>query len=266
MDYFPDKVRLAYRHLADDPKYRHFVCIPDRIIQCIDYFGIGVDRAAVRTSLHAYYLFIGVVDDELDSGKIDAGRLILDCLNAPAPVFDDDACRSDVILITEILKCSISNKIYPLTMNKLRELYCECVSERTAASIDSYLRHRKSVGSLTAEVSYLLIRPALEGDPENLFLFMKQVGAIGCLIDSLIDLRADHRVGLLGFKPGIMDYAKLIVTVLRDGIRVSISHIGLSGLFLRAVVDNVRDRYRPNRSLNDRSLAIDRKDEAASVA
>ena len=266
MEDLPINARRAYDDLANDPKYQHFVRIPDRIIQCIDFFGITCDRATVWKRLHAYYLFIGVVDDAIDSGRIDAGRLILDYLSGPAPQFDEASCRSSVRLITEVLKSHISDEVYPLMMNKFRELYEEVVSERDATAIDSYIGHRRSVGSLTAELSYLLVRPALNGDHEVLLHFMKQVGAIGCLIDSLIDLSADQRLGLLGFKPGVMDYTKLIICILRDGLRVSLKHLGLSALFLQAIGDNLRDRFvRPQ---NSRALyaVADRKDKAASVA
>src|SRR6266852_3890904 len=219
MESLPGDVRRAYQKLAEVPKYQHFIRIPDRIIQCIDYFGVACDQASARTRLRAYYLFIGVVDDAIDSGRIDAGRLILDNLSTPAPVFDEAARSSSVRLITEVLKCNISEDAY-LMMNTLRTLYREVMGERGATSIDSYIEHRTFVGSLTAELSYLLIRPCLSDNSEKLCEFMKQVGAIGCLVDSLIDLGADRRLGLLGFKPGPMDYTKLIARILRDGLRV----------------------------------------------
>jgi hypothetical protein len=92
------------------------------------------------------------------------------------------------------------------------------------------------------------------------------VGAVGCLIDSLIDLRADRRAGLLGFTPGLADYGKLIHRVLRDGLRISLKHPGLSRLFLRAVIDNLHDRFRTaKQSRPDVFLPI-RKDEAPNAA
>jgi hypothetical protein len=266
MNQLPPDVRRAYHNLADLPKYQHFVRIPDRIIQCVDYFGFACNRASAKTRLHAYYLFIGVVDDAIDSGRVDAGRLILDYLSTPEPVFGEASRRSSVSLITEVLKCNISDGAYPLMMNKLRTLYREVVSEPGATSIDSYIEHRKSVGSLTAELSYVLIQPDLSGEHESLLQFMRQVGAIGCLVDSLIDLRADRRLGLLGFKPGPMDYPKLIARILRDGLQVSLKHLGLSGLFLRAIVDNVRDPFRADRNVPQHSFVADRKDAPASVA
>jgi hypothetical protein len=266
MENLPNNVRQAYQNLADNPKYQHFVRIPDRIIQCIDYFEIACDRATVRARLHTYYLFIGVVDDAIDSATIDAGKLILEYLSTPAPDLDDAARSSGVRLMTELLKFRISERTYPVIMDKLQELYDEVVSERGASSINSYIGHRKSVGALTAELSYLLIHPDLSRDSEMLCDFLKQVGAIGCLIDSLIDLNKDRRLGLLAFPPGMMDYAKLIVAILRNGLRVSLRHPRLYGLFLDAVVDNMRDPFRAERTVQQLSFAADRKDEAASVA
>jgi hypothetical protein len=265
----PADVGHAYQVIANDPKYRHFVRIPDRIIRCIDYFGIGCDRAITRTRLQAYYLFIGVVDDAIDSGRIGTGRLILDYLSTPLPCFDEAARRSRVKLITEILKCQACDETYPLMVSRLQELYEEVVRERAATSIDSYIKQRKSVGALTAELSYVLVRPALfpvGGDHAALCRFMEEVGAIGCLLDSLIDLRADRRLGLLGFKPRISDYEKLIVDILRHGLRVTLEHPGLAGLFLRAIGDNVLDRFRAGRSVGQPSFVSDRKAEPARVA
>jgi hypothetical protein len=265
MQNLPNDVRRAHQSLVDDSKYQHFVRIPDRILECINHFGIGCDQATARTRLHAYYLFIGVVDDAIDSGRIDIGSLVLEYLRTPAPVFDEASRRSSVKLMTEVLKSHISDETYPLMIAKLRDLYGQVVSERGATSIDSYIDHRKAVGALTAELSYLLIHPGLSDNGEELCEFMKQVGAIGCLVDSLIDLSADRRLGLLGFKPGLMAYTKLIDCILRDGLRVSLKHLGLSGLFLRAIVDNMRDPFRAKRTPLP-TFAHDRKDEAASVA
>lgn len=262
----PAEVELAYEAIAADPRYTHFVHIPDRIIQCVDYFGIACDRVVTRSRLHAYYLFIGVVDDSIDSGQIGTGRLILDYLSTRVPLFEETVRRSRVKLITEILKCHAETETYPLMLNKLRQLYEEVVRERAATSIESYLEHRRSVGALTAEISYVLIRPGLSGEHETLCRLMKQVGAIGCLVDSLIDLSADRRLGLLGFKPRISDYAKLIVNILRDGLRVSLRHPRLAGLFLRAIGDNVQDRFRAERNSPQPSFVSDRKAEPASVA
>jgi len=55
-------LELAYQTLASDPRYAHFLNIPERIIRCLDYFGIACDRAEVRERLRAYYLCIGVAD------------------------------------------------------------------------------------------------------------------------------------------------------------------------------------------------------------
>jgi hypothetical protein len=151
-------------------------------------------------------------------------------------------------------------------MVQLRKLYRQVVCERGATSIESYMEHRESVGSLTAELSFVMIQPNIGGDHQELLQFMKQVGAVGCLVDSLIDLSSDHRHGLLGFKPRLMDYMKLTVCSLRAGLGVSLRHPGLIGLFLRAILDNVADRFRSERNPRRPGFVSDRKDEAASVA
>jgi hypothetical protein len=265
MENLPIEVRQAYRNLAELPQYQHFVRIPGRIIQCIDYFGITCDKTLVRERLHAYYLFIGVVDDAIDSGGIGAGTSILEFLRTPAPEFDDEARHSSVRLLTEVLKIHISERAYPVLLDRLRALYGEVISELSATSVDSYIVHRKSVGALTAELSYLLIHPDLGDHNKTLCEFMKRVGALGCLIDSLIDLNKDRRLGLLAFHPGMMAYTKLMATILRNGLRVSFKHPRLYGLFLRAVLDNIRDPFRAE--LTPRTaFAPHRKDKAASVA
>jgi hypothetical protein len=264
MNDLPTDVRLAYRDLANDPKYQHFVRIPDRILQCIDYFEIDCDREITGARLQAYYLFIGVVDDAIDSGRIDTGNLILQHLATPAPRFDQPIA-SRAGLVTEILKFYICDQSYPLMLDKLRELYKEVVSERSATSIGSYIGNRNSIGALTAELSYLLILPGLNRDGERLSRFMQHVGAIGCLIDSLIDLHRDRQLGLLAFTPGLTDYASLIVTMVRDGLNVTLRHPRLFQLFLRAVIDNTRDPFRAQ-PVFTRRLISDMKDKTAGVA
>jgi len=266
MAHLPDSATVAYNDLAEVPKYRHFVRIPDRIIQCIDYFGISCDRKTAKARLHAYYLFIGVVDEAIDSGRIDAGRVILEDLSRPAPAFDEEVMSSPVRLITEILKCHIDDNTYPSWMARQRELYSQVVNERSATSIESYIEHRESVGSLTAELSFALIQPNISGDHQRLLRFMREVGAIGCLVDSLIDLNNDRRLGLLGFEPRTMDYMKLTVCTLRAGLRMSLRHPGLGGLFLCAIADNIRDRFRGGRDRPQHSFAADRNGEATGVA
>lgn len=265
MSHLPIDVRLAYHDLANDPKYRHFVRIPDRILQCIDYFEIDCNPEITSSRLHAYYLFIGVVDDAIDSGRIDTGELILRSLATLVPRFDQKTA-SPVALMTEVLKAYISDRSYPVMMGKLRELYDSVLSERAAPTIDSYIGRRNEIGVLTAELSYLLIQPGLNGEGEKLCRFMQQVGAIGCLIDSLIDLRRDWRLGLLAFRPGVTDYAKLLVTILRDGLSVTFRHPRLLHLFVSAVVDNVRDPFRAESIFPRPQFISDVKDETAGVA
>ena len=110
-------------------------------------------------------------------------------------------------------------------------------------SIEEYLEVRKAVGRLTADLSYLLIRPLLDEEHQTLRAFMQQVGAVGCLVDSVIDLRADQRCGLVGFTPTNRDYLKLWRATLLAGSSIGLKHPRLAGLFTCAILDNIRDRF-----------------------
>jgi len=262
----PLDIQHAYRTIADDPKYAHFIRIPDRIIRCLDYFGINCNRASAKDRLLSYYLFIGVIDNAVDSAHIETGRLVLEYLKTPLVCFDEACINSDERLVTETLKSKISEESYVSIREKLGRLYQRVLRERGATSICELIRFRKAVGALTADVSYLLIRSSINREHEGLRRFMKEVGAVGCLVDSVIDLGADRRLGLLRFRPSIADYAQLIRHALMAGLRVLFAYPALFGLFLPAIIDNLRDRFGRRQAVASGRIVSDRKDQLARVA
>ena len=235
---------LAYEAIARDPRYAHFINIPARIIRCLDHFGITCNRIEVGQRLRAYYLFIGVVDEAIDRGELEIGKDILDRFDDRAPASAARTVASRVSLVTEVLKQNISDDDYPVAQIKLHDLYRAVVAERQVETITAYIEQRKVVGRLTAELSYVLIRSLLEGDGRDFGPFLERVGAVGCLVDSVIDLKADTRLGLVSFKPRISDFRRLLIATLREGLNVLLKHPALLGVFLEAVSDNVRDRSR----------------------
>jgi hypothetical protein len=255
---------LAYQAIERDPSYAHFMNIPDRIIRCLDYFGITCNRSEVSQRLRAYYLFIGVVDDAIDRGELEIGKDILERFSERVPCSPDRAVASRVSLVTEVLKQNISDDDYPPAVGKLHELYRAVVAERKVETITAYIEERKVVGRLTAELSYVLIRSFLESDGRELSSFLERVGAVGCLVDSVIDLNADARLGLISFKPKLSDFRKLLIATMREGLDVSLKHPALLGVFLEAVRDNVRDRSRARRPA-PRFVAASGKEGVPSV-
>lgn len=239
-----EELHRRYLAIANDRKYEHFVRIPGRITRCLDYFGIDCNRVAVERRLRSYYLFIGVIDNAIDSGQVEAGQIVLKRFDSRSACFDESAELSDVALMTEMLKSEISDENYPEMFGTLSELYEEVVREQTADSMLNYIERRKSVGRLTARASYLLIRPLLIEKNDTACRFMERVGAIGCLVDSVIDLRADRRMGLLNFRPTPINFIYLSLSTLRSGISLSLEHPRLLGSFFQALADNVMDRFR----------------------
>jgi len=238
-----DDVQSRYEAISRDSRYGHYVRIPERICRCLDYFKISSSRRAVKERLHSYYLFIGVVDDLIDSSQLEAGREILRQLDKP--FFSDESEESHVRLVTEVFKSRIGHETYPMVVTKLEELYRAVVGERNSRTMKAYIAQRKAVGHLTAEVSYLLIQPLLKSEHKDLRRFLQKVGEIGCLVDSLIDLKADARSGLLNFRPTLKDYLNLLSETLKDGLAIFLRHARLVGVFLDAITDNLLDlRFR----------------------
>src|SRR5688500_18810443 len=237
-------IKRDYAALSRDSRYAHFVRIPERICRCLDYFKVTFDRAAVKKRLHSYYLFIGVIDEILDSARLETGDEILRQLFHRELSFDKGYDRSPASLVTEVLKTHIEIEVYSPMKLKLEQLYQAVIRERNSQTLEQYVEERRIVGRLTAEVSYLLILPLLEDAPEDLRAFLIDVGEIGCLVDSSIDLRADHRLGLLSFTPTLRNHLQLVRMTLQRGMKISLRHPRLFALFLEAIGDNCLDQLR----------------------
>jgi hypothetical protein len=243
---FPAADRLAidsldrYDRIARDPRYSHFTRIPERIVHCLNYFQLRCDQAAVVRILSSYYIFIAVVDNALDSGDSNTADIVFQHWDLRSESLTG---LSDVAVATEHLKLQVHHQISREFRDELQVLSETVCQERLTTSIETYLEIRKAVGRLTADLSYVLIRPLFDADEKLLRGFMQEVGAVGCLVDSVIDLSADHRRGLLSFSPTRRDYLKLALTALREGLSIGVRHPRLSGVFLRAVIDNLRDRF-----------------------
>jgi len=257
------EVESAYQLIAANPQYKHFVNIPARIISCLDYFDVSGNQQEISTRLLSYYLFIAVVDDAIDLGHLGDGRVILEELEQAS---DFDAVDSPLRLVTEVLKQHIEPTSRTLILAKFRQLHQYVLAERCARSIGEYIESRKAVGRLTAELSFLLIRDQISGPCEEFCRFMMQVGEVGCLIDSLIDIRHDRQLSLVGFQPTLMDYAQLMFSPLPVGANLVFRHPGLSTLFLQAVADNILDRFRRGRGDPKTLPRTDRKEQAPGVA
>src|SRR5207302_2231504 len=130
----PPDIQRSYRAIADEPKYGHFIRIPDRIIRWLDYFGIDCNRASAKDRLLSYYLFIGVIDNAVDSAHIETGRLVLEYLKTPLVCFDEACINSDERLVIETLKSKISEESYFSIQEKLGRLYLRVLRERVSTS------------------------------------------------------------------------------------------------------------------------------------
>src|ERR687894_1406161 len=87
--YIQTDIEWLYKAISLDSRYGHYVRIPERICRCLDYFNVSSSRRAVKERLHSYYLFIGVVDDVIDSSRLEAGGEMLPHFNNKGSSFNE---------------------------------------------------------------------------------------------------------------------------------------------------------------------------------
>lgn len=250
-----EESQRRYQAIAANRKYRHFTRIPRRIIRCLDYFGVNCDSVVVERRLRAYYLFIGVIDNAIDSGQLQVSQIVLRQFESRPTRFDQSSNISEIALVTERLLNEISDETYPEVLSALHALSAAVEHERTAASMAEYIEARKHVGQLTAKSSFLVIRPLLSTESSQICHFMERVGEIGCLVDSVIDLNADRLAGLLKFQSTARDVFRLVTYSVKSGVKLSIEYPLLFGLFLEAAADNVLDRFRTRGNSQPQKIA-----------
>ena len=244
-----------YQTIIDDARFSHFTRIPERIIRFLESFHVDFDRDTVHKRLLAHYLFIAVVDDAIDSGQEAVAETVFDCLSSVECGVNDLSRASNVAIVTEILKCHVEADNRLPMLRALQRAHREVIRERTAPSIGVYLKHRMTLGRATANQSYLLIQSALSEPNQNLCRLMEEIGAAGCLIDSVIDIGEDDRSGLLNFDLTLVNYGKLCFSAGIAGLRVLAKTPSLVFLLAEAVIDNVRDRGRSQPCANPQAAS-----------
>ncbi len=233
-----------YQAIVNDSRYSHFTRIPERIVRFLNSFHVEFDREAVHERLLSHYLFIAVVDDAIDSGEVDVAQNVFDGFNGVARGPNKISCRSDVAIVTEILKSHVEDDKRLPILRSLQRAHREVIRERAATSVGAYIKHRMALGRATARQSYLLIRSALREPNQKLCRLMEQIGAVGCLVDSMIDIGEDDRSGLLNFDLTALNFMTLCFGTALAGLRVLAKRPLLIFLLSEAVLDNIRDRGR----------------------
>jgi hypothetical protein len=253
------EINRHYNAIARDPHYFQFANIPQRIIKCLGSLATVLEPETVRARLLAYYVFIGVVDDEIESAELEIGEATLRRLANPLPCFDRDTRASNSQFMTEVLKPHIDPTIHSQVLRKFTQLHQANLAERQASTMKGYVEQRKLVGRLTAELSYLLVQNFVSLEKTDCRKMMMEVGAVGCLVDSVFDARADKRAGALSFRPSWLDFLRLGVATMFEGIKLVVTHPRMLPLFADAMRDNFYDRLRPH-------LRVDQDDSACSSA
>ncbi len=226
--------------ISAHPCFQHYIRIPERICSSLDFFQSNYDRANVLEILKSFYLFIGIVDHSMDTISISVASDVLHQLKQPIS-FSEATLQVSHRLATELLKRQIHPEIYNIVLERFSDLCDSVFNERCSKTISEYIQQRKQIGYLTAEISYLLIRPFLKAQDSEILEFFGKVGEVGCLVDSLIDLRFDYKRGLIIFRPNLSSYLKVMIHAASIGVPLIWRYPKLIHIFYEAVVDNCRD-------------------------
>lgn len=231
-----------YAELEKDPRFAHYIQIPGHIAGSLSYFPVEFDYNQVHARLFAYYFYIGVVDDVIDRAEMQEG---LEVLNQLVQTIREPAVTwppTPVSVVTEKLATFITPDLSDQVLSTFEKLHRAVVGERESKNLAQHVMHRRAVGRLTAQVSFLLIEPLLRGKPEVIGPFMRSVGDVGCLIDSTIDYRSDAANGLLGFHTTSAAHFSIATRALFGGAGVLMRYPQMALVFLNSIYVNLRDR------------------------
>jgi len=73
--------------------------------------------------------------------------------------------------------------------------------------------------------------------------FFQQLGSLGCLVDSIVDIKKDVDDKVLRFEPLIKDRINLYFKTIQRGTIFILKHPGLYKSFLYSLINNIKDKY-----------------------
>ncbi len=201
------------------------------------------DAESVAQTLRVYYEFIAVVDDAIDSFGLGLSAKIASRVSWTPESPPLENARETYEVVSDRLRAEIPSTSFSNIIAELNLLLEAVIIEDGALTFAKFIDARERVGRLTASVSYHLIEPSLDRSDDTVEEFMSEVGAIGCLVDSLIDFRYDVHRTKVRWHRSIFDWFRLVGLVCSRGRWLLYRYPTLVTVFLGAVLDNFLDRF-----------------------
>ena len=211
-----------------------------KISKYIDSFKIEYNKEDVEARVGIFSIWLKVVDDEMEKSDKNVGKDILNRLQDPSPRFDEETKGSPSKFLTEILKKQIKPGIYGAVLTGFYALYTSVVDNDNSTNMDDYISSRRKSGELTANIIYQLIEPDLRGNLNKFKKFLMQLGGVGNLVDSCLDIKKDISNGAFKFIPSALDVAKLYTKTSMEGIKMFIEYPTFSFKFFRSIIKNIK--------------------------
>lgn len=229
--------------LLQDEKYAPYLKIADKVPHFLDYFQMDYDKQGVKTSLSLYFLWLKCIDEELDTGDEHIGEQVKQNLLNSQPNITEEIIASTPLLLSEVLKVQTTPATYHHLLENLHELYDSTLSEKTAPSMSQYIYQRKKSGILTAQGAFIMMEPHLLTHNHKFVSFFQQLGALGNIVDSVVDLRNDIHSQTYSFHVTFLDVVQLYTQTSKDAIKVILQHPRLVKQFSKSAVNVLKNSF-----------------------
>ncbi len=250
------RMRDLSRIASKDKRYSPYLRLPYKITKFLKYFKIKFDFEKIVEATKAYFLWLKVVDDEIDeknkglsaikeeierslSGKKNRAKGLEElCQNGQTE-------KSALIIATENFKKVIKKESFPKMKKELEALYTAAVLESDSPTMEEYIASRKEIGRQTANCAYSLIKQycyAPNTLNKKFYEFFCEIAELGCLVDSAIDIKKDLEKKVLKFSPSFADKMKLYLETTKKTIKLFQKYPGLSKEFLESVRGVIKNR------------------------
>lgn len=224
----------------NDSRYSGYIDISKSVLNFLDYFNLEYNKQEVSGSLSTYFIWLKIVDDEIDINKTDVRERLKS--NFKNKDFSSNI-NDSVDLFSELLKTHVDDSIYSSFITDLDLLYGVVLKEKSSENMVDYLDNRKQTGELTANATHTLIKPNILGDTTQFLHFFQNLGATGSLIDSVLDMKRDLEEENYSFNPSLFDNLLLYKETIKDSTKLILKHPFLINTFSKSALNNFKSSF-----------------------
>jgi len=225
--------------LRRKPEYFSYLRVPKKVCEYLQYFKVNHEAKEIMGRLDIFFLWLKNVDECLDSKNVN-GKVFLDRFQENEINMENDDIYEGIIL-TDILREITLNQNQDV-LKGLGELYGAVLLEKDAENMHNLIEAKEKIGEHCASSTITIISPYMEKN-ERFNRFFIELGVIGNLADTIVDIKKDYKNGGIKFKLRFSEYIELYDRFLIKGAGMIIKHPLLIKSFLDSAEKAVFKNY-----------------------